>query len=116
MVTISAQLVFYLLCFLSGFFLGFLLGYVFKRNFRKKNSEINQEKFIKTLITLLVALAWTGSIVVELIDRSFSTNFLLHLIMGMLVGGVIQVDFSNVLSSFSKVQITNNQDNGNEEN
>lgn len=96
--TLPATIVVYLAVFGIGVLLGFFIGFNVSVWFRTEKG-FNKDKAMQVFIIIIVSIAWLGSVIIELIDRTFSTPFILHLIMGMLVGGVMQLDFTSVLQS-----------------
>lgn len=94
-----------LVFFLLGIIIGSLLTYNLSR--RDSKRRVNTDKLIRNLIIIIVTIAWFSSILVETIDRSYSPNILVHLIFGMIAGGTLDINFSEVLTNFSKIKITN---------
>lgn len=71
-----------------SFAVGVLIGYLIRSLMRRDlNSDDN-----KTLVLLLVSVAWFVSVIVEIVNPVYHTNPMIHGLMGSIVGFFYKFD------------------------
>lgn len=79
---LQEQFISYGSTFILGFILGIVVGFVFPKLFRGKEIKNWQQ----SLISVVVLIAWTFSVVIDVAIPTYTTPTAIHGLMGLVVG------------------------------
>lgn len=82
----------------SAFTVGFAFGWVFERYIIKRTSWNIR---LRSLVSAVIFGLWTASMVIDMINGTTNTPFMLHAFMGAVIGAVNK-EFGEFLLKFIK--------------